>query len=245
MFYGSKTSNRRPSAPASFAFASPQPRSIAPISISVKVTTRRHRARLRSWASNARALSRRPDPKSAGESVLVHGGGSGVGTAVTTLCKLAGLRVLVTAGSKEKCDRCLEHGADVAIDYTREDFAERAAGVNVILDHIGAKYLLRDLRALAIDGRVVIIGALGGDRMANVDVGAVMSKRQQIIGSMLRSRSAESKASIVAHFIARFGADLDAGRIQPVIDRVFPIEQVAEAHRAMKGDHFGKIVLKV
>ncbi|MGZ7042346.1 MAG: NAD(P)H-quinone oxidoreductase [Thermoanaerobaculia bacterium] len=181
----------------------------------------------------------------AGESILIHGGGSGVGTAATTLCKLAGLLVIVTAGSKEKCDRCLAHGADVAINYTQEDFSERAAGVNIVLDHLGANYLIRDLRALAVDGRVVLIGSMGGDRMANLDVGAILMKRQQIIGSTLRSRSAESKASIVAHFLARFGGDLEEGRIKPVIDRVLPIEQVADAHRAMKGDHFGKIVLKM
>jgi putative PIG3 family NAD(P)H quinone oxidoreductase len=181
----------------------------------------------------------------AGESALIHGGGSGVGTSATTLCKLAGLRVIVTAGSKEKCERCLAHGADVAIDYTREDFSERASGVNIVLDHLGANYLIRDLRALAIDGRVVIIGSMGGDRMATLDVGAILMKRQQIIGSTLRSRSVESKASIVAHFLARFGSDLEAGRIRPVIDRVLPLEQVADAHRAMKGDHFGKIVLKI
>ena len=96
-----------------------------------------------------------------GESALIHGGGSGVGTAATTLCKLAGVRVLITAGSPEKCARCLEHGADVAIDYRAEDFVEKARGVNVILDHIGAPYLPRDLEALATDGRIVIIGSMG------------------------------------------------------------------------------------
>jgi putative PIG3 family NAD(P)H quinone oxidoreductase len=180
-----------------------------------------------------------------GESVLIHGGGSGVGTAATTLSKLAGLRVYVTAGSQEKCRRCLEHGADVAIDYTKEDFVQRAGGVNVILDHIGARYLIRDLRALSAGGRVIIIGSMGGERMADIDVSALLTKRQQIIGSTLRSRPAEEKAGIVSHFLARFGEDLDAGRVRPVIDRVFPLEQVQEAHRAMKADHFGKIVLKV
>ena len=180
-----------------------------------------------------------------GESVLIHGGGSGVGTAATTLCKLAGIRVYVTAGSEEKCQRCLAHGADVAIDYAKEDFVDRVNGVDIVLDHIGARYLVRDLRTLNVGGRVVIIGSMGGDRMVNLDVTALLGKRQQIIGSTLRARPVAEKAAIVAHFLARFGEDLEAGRIKPVIDRVLPLEDVAGAHRAMKADHFGKIVLKL
>jgi putative PIG3 family NAD(P)H quinone oxidoreductase len=176
-----------------------------------------------------------------GETLLVHGGGSGIGTAATTLAKLAGLRVIVTAGSDEKCKRCLEHGADVAINYRTEDFVERARGTNIILDHIGAQYLPRDLQALSIDGRVVIIGSMGGQRTAEIDVDSLLGKRQQIIGSTLRARSNEEKASIVSSFLEQFGGDLTAGRIRPVIDSIYPLEQVAEAHRRMKGDHFGKI----
>ena len=181
----------------------------------------------------------------AGETLLVHGGGSGVGTAATTLAKLAGMRVIVTAGSREKCERCLAHGADVAINYNEEDFVERARGANVILDHIGARYLARDLECLAVGGRVVIIGSMGGPGTIDLNVGAVLSKRQQIIGSTLRSRSTEEKAGIVASFIGRFGDDLRAGRIRPVIDRIFPLDDVADAHRAMTEDHFGKIALRV
>jgi putative PIG3 family NAD(P)H quinone oxidoreductase len=181
----------------------------------------------------------------AGETLLVHGGGSGVGTAATTLATLAGLRVIVTAGSREKCDRCLAHGADVAINYNEEDFAERARGANVILDHIGARYLARDLECLAVGGRVVIIGSMGGPGTIELNVGALLSKRQQIIGSTLRARSNEEKAAVVVSFLARFGDDLRAGRIHPVIDRVFPLAEAAAAHRAMKEDHFGKIVLRV
>jgi putative PIG3 family NAD(P)H quinone oxidoreductase len=179
------------------------------------------------------------------ETLLAHGGGSGVGTAATTLGKLAGLRVVVTAGSDDKCRRCLEHGADEAINYRTEDFAKRAKGADIILDHIGAQYLPRNLEALALSGRVVIIGTMGGQRTAEIDVVSLLSKRQQIIGSMLRSRSKEEKASIVNAFLKRFGDDLRAGRVRPVIDRVYPLEEVAEAHRRMKGDHFGKIVLRV
>lgn len=181
-----------------------------------------------------------------GESVLIHGGGSGIGTAATTLCKLAGMRVLVTAGSDEKCARCLEHGADVAINYKSEDFAEKAKGVDVILDHIGAPYLPRDLKALATGGRVVLIGSMGGSRTAEIDVTSLLGKRQQIIGSTLRARPAHEKAALVAAFIERFGDELRDGRIRPVISDVMPIERVADAHRMMKSsEHFGKIVLRV
>jgi len=176
----------------------------------------------------------------AGETLLVHGGGSGVGTAATTLAKLAGLRVIVTAGSQEKCERCLAHGADAAINYNEEDYVERARGADIILDHIGARYLPRDLEALAPGGRVVIIGSMGGAARAEIDVSKLLGKRQQIIGSTLRARPNEEKAAIVAAFVARFG-----GRVRPVIDRVYPLEQAAEAHRRMaSNENFGKIVLR-
>jgi tumor protein p53-inducible protein 3 len=179
-----------------------------------------------------------------GESALIHGGGSGIGTAATTLLKLAGVRVVVTAGSDDKCKACIAHGADVAINYRTEDWVERAGGVDVILDHIGAPYLPRDLAALNRDGRIVIIGSMGGEAKAEIDVSALLSKRQQIIGSTLRARTAAQKAAIVASFLERFGAELEAGRIHPVIDRVMPIDEVAEAHRRMeRSDNFGKIVL--
>ena len=176
-----------------------------------------------------------------GESVLIHGGGSGVGTAGTTMAKLAGARVLVTAGSEEKCARCLEHGADVAINYREEDFVEKARGVNVILDHIGAKYLARDLEAFAMDGRIVIIGSMGGERTAEIDVTKILGKRVQVIGYTLRARSVAEKASIVSAFVERF-----ASRVKPVVHAVLPWERVEEAHAMMKkSEHFGKIVLGV
>lgn len=181
-----------------------------------------------------------------GETALIHGGGSGVSTAATTLCKLAGARVIVTAGSPEKCAQCIEHGADLAIDYRREDFVERARGANVILDHLGASYLPRNLEALAFGGRVVIIGSMGGQRTAEIDVSALLMKRQQIIGSTLRARPVEEKAAIAGAFIERFGADLEAGRIRPVIHEVMPLARAADAHRLMRAsEHFGKIVLTV
>ena len=181
-----------------------------------------------------------------GETALIHGGGSGVGTAATTLCRLAGVRVIVTAGSDEKCARCIEHGADLAINYRTEDFVEKARGVNVILDHIGARYLPRDLDALAMDGRIVIIGSMGGQREATIDVAKLLGKRAQITGSTLRSRFVEEKAEIVSAFLARFGADLEDGRIRPVIHSVLPLERWKDAHQLMESsEHFGKIVLRV
>ncbi|MBX3027988.1 NAD(P)H-quinone oxidoreductase [bacterium] len=186
-----------------------------------------------------------------GGSVLVHGGGSGVGTAAITLCRVAGVRILVTAGSEEKCERCLAHGADAAINYRRGDFAPAVRdatggrGVDVVLDAIGGRYLESNLAALAIGGRLVVIGLMGGAR-GELDLAGLMVKRQQIIGSTLRTRPAAEKAAIVQAFVARFGAALAAGRIRPVIDRVLPLEHAAEAHRIMKAsEHFGKIALRV
>ena len=178
-----------------------------------------------------------------GETLLVHGGGSGVGTAATTLGKLTGLRVVVTAGSADKCALCLQHGADEAIDYKKEDFAQRVKDVDVVLDHIGARYLAKDLQVMRMGGRAVIIGSMGGEKKAEIDVSAMLMKRQQIIGSTLRGRTKEEKARIIEAFMARFGEDLRNGRIRPVIDSVIPIQRVAEAHRRMDEDHFGKIVL--
>jgi tumor protein p53-inducible protein 3 len=180
-----------------------------------------------------------------GESILIHGGGSGIGTAATTLCKLNDMRVIVTAGSDEKCAQCIRHGADVAINYRTEDFVEKAKDVDIVLDHIGAKYLARDLDALGLGGRVVIIGSMGGEKTATIDVTRLLGKRQQIIGSALRARPAEEKAAIVAAFVDRFGTAMSEGRIKPVIDRVYELHEVEEAHGRVTGDHFGKVVLRV
>jgi tumor protein p53-inducible protein 3 len=182
-----------------------------------------------------------------GEVVLIHGGSSGVGTAGTTLAKLAKLRVIVTAGSDSRCARCREHGADVAINYRHEDFVERVRqSVDIVIDHIGARYLTRDLQVLRTGGRVVMIGSMGGDRYSQVDVASLLANRQQIIGSTLRNRPAHEKAEIVRGFLERFGEDLAGGRIRPVIHSAMPLEEVAEAHRLMRtGEHFGKIVLRV
>ena len=184
-------------------------------------------------------------------SALVHGGGSGVGTASIQLVKAAGARVLITAGSEDKCARCLELGADVAIDYRKENFAERVReatggrGVDVVLDSIGAAYLEGNLGSLAIGGRLVLIGLMGGAKV-EVNLAVLLAKRLHVVGSTLRTRSVEEKAVITASFERRFGADLASGRVRPIVDRVVPLEQVADAHRAMKAsEHFGKIVLRV
>ncbi|MBI2964123.1 MAG: NAD(P)H-quinone oxidoreductase [Deltaproteobacteria bacterium] len=189
------------------------------------------------------------DPPPAG-AVLVHGGGSGVGTAAISLCREAGLRVLVTAGSDEKCRRCLAHGADAAINYRSGDFAapvrDRTGGrgVAVVLDSIGGRYLAQNLSVLAPNGRLVVIGLIGGAR-GEIDLASLLMKRLQVIGSTLRARSVEEKASIVTAFEARFGAALRTGRLRPVVDRVLPLAEAAEAHRVVQSSvHFGKVALQ-
>lgn len=186
-----------------------------------------------------------------GGTALVHGGGSGVGTAAIQLVKAAGGRILVTAGSDEKCAQCAELGADLAINYRTERFAERVReatggrGADVVLDSIGAPYLEGNLAALATGGRLVLIGLMGGAK-AEINLAALLARRVSVIGSTLRARPVEEKAAIVAGFERRFGADLAAGRIRPIVDRVLPLDRAADAHRAMKAsEHFGKIVLRV
>jgi putative PIG3 family NAD(P)H quinone oxidoreductase len=190
------------------------------------------------------------DPSPEG-SVLVHGGGSGVGTAAITLCREAGLRVIVTAGSDEKCRRCREHGADVAINYRNGDFAAAVReatggrGVNLVLDSIGGRYLAANLSVLAVGGTLVIIGLIGGAR-GEIDLAALLMKRLRVIGSTLRGRPVAEKASIVRAFEGRFGAALQAGRLHPVVDRVLPLADAAEAHRVVQSSvHFGKVALQV
>lgn len=186
-----------------------------------------------------------------GGTALVHGGGSGVGTAAITLLKRAGVRVLVTAGSEEKCQRCLTLGADAAVNYRTEDFPTRVreltqgTGVDVVLDHVGARYLSGNLECLGNDGRLVVIGLLGGAK-AEINLALLLVKRLHLIGSTLRTRSPQDKARIVQDFLDRFGNDFRLGLIRPVIDRVFSLEEVAEAHRIVAASrHFGKVVLRV
>jgi putative PIG3 family NAD(P)H quinone oxidoreductase len=186
-----------------------------------------------------------------GGSVLVHGGGSGIGTASIQLAKLAGATVVATAGSDAKCQRCRELGADVAVNYREGDFVAAAQqatggrGVDVVLDSIGAPYLERNLSALAVGGRLVLIGLMGGAK-AELNLAALLARRLSVIGSTLRARPVEEKAELVAAFLARFGDALEKGALAPVVDRVLPLASAAEAHRVMKAsEHFGKIALRV
>jgi len=183
--------------------------------------------------------------------LLVHGGGSGIGTTAIDLVRRAGGHVVATAGSDEKCGRCRALGADAVANYRSEDWVETARrasggrGVDVVLDSIGGPYLDGNLRALADDGALVLIGLMGGAK-AEIPLGALLARRLRVIGSTLRTRSAARKAAIVSGFRTRFGADFDAGRIRPVVDRVFPLAEAPEAHRLLKAStHFGKVVLRI
>lgn len=184
-------------------------------------------------------------------SVLVHGGGSGIGTTTIDLVKRAGGRVIATAGSAEKCRRCLDLGADAVANYKQGDWVEvvHAAtggrGVDVVLDSIGGPYLVGNLKALAVDGALVLIGLMGGAK-SEIPLGTLLMRRLRVIGSTLRTRSAEQKAAIVEGFLERFGADLAAGKIRPVIHQVFDLADAPEAHRMLQAStHFGKLILRV
>lgn len=185
-----------------------------------------------------------------GQAVLVHGGGGGVNTAAIQLCrKLApNGRVMVTA-SAGKIERVRQLGADLVINYQDDDFAEAVRaftakkGADVILDHIGAKYLAPNMKALAVSGTLVIIGVMSGAK-AELNLALMMVKRQRIIGSVLRSRPVQEKQEIVAQFTRTVMPGFSDGSIAPVIYRTFPLDDVAEAHRTMEhSKHFGKIVL--
>lgn len=185
-----------------------------------------------------------------GEAVLLHGGGGGVNTAALQLCKALNpsSKILVTA-SPGKLERVAALGADRVIDYRNEDFAAAALdftggrGVDVILDHIGAAYFEPNLKALATGGRLAVIATLGG-RTASLDLGRLLVKRHTVFGSVLRPRTVAEKTAIIAAFDRAVTPLFAAGRIAPLIDAVYPIEAVAEAHRRMEASgHFGKLVL--
>ena len=185
----------------------------------------------------------------AGETVLVHGGASGVGTAAIQLARRAGATVCVTARSAAKLAACRELGAQVTANHASEDWvqviAAAAGGMDVILDCVGADYLARNLRLLRPRGRLVCIATLGGN-VAELRIGDLMRKRQRIIGSVLRSRNAEEKAAISAGFQRDFGAAVAARELLPVIHTVLPVQQAEQAH-ALVADYrnIGKVVLKV
>jgi len=186
----------------------------------------------------------------AGQTLLVHGGGSGIGTMAIQLGKRAGARVAVTAGSRQKLDVCRDLGADIMINYREEDFVDRlmaatdGRGADVILDIVGAAYLARNIAALAPDGRIANIGMQQG-RRAELDFGALMAKRGAISSTSLRARPEEEKASIVAAVTENVWPAVAAGLIRPVIDTELPMQQAAQAHRIMADStHTGKIVLR-
>jgi putative PIG3 family NAD(P)H quinone oxidoreductase len=186
-----------------------------------------------------------------GEMVLVHGGTSGIGTMAIALCRLFRVAVVVTCGSYDKCRRAMELGAIHAINYNEDDFVEEVrritggSGVDIVLDMVGGDYLIRNIECLAEEGRHVSIAVQRG-ATAEINIARLMTRRLTLTGSTLRPRSIAFK-SMVAEEIARTVWPAAAeGRLRPVIDSVFPLDQAAEAHRRMEsGDHVGKIVLEI
>ena len=188
----------------------------------------------------------------AGETLLIHGGSSGIGTMAIQLAKALGSKVMVTVGSREKADACLKLGADHAINYKTEDFVEAVkkatggAGANVILDMVGGDYIERNYEAAAVEGRIVQIAFLAGTPKASANFAKLMVKRLHHTGSTLRPRSNAYKAAMVAAIEAKVIPLLREGRVKPLMDSTFPFEKAADAHRRMEtSEHIGKIVLAV
>ncbi|WP_329384799.1 NAD(P)H-quinone oxidoreductase [Streptomyces sp. NBC_01716] len=184
-----------------------------------------------------------------GETLLAHGGASGIGTMAIQLAKSVGARVAVTAGGPEKLARCAELGADILIDYREQDFVDElrkatdGAGADVILDIVGAKYLGRNVKALAVNGRLAVIGLQGGLK-GELNLAALLGKRAAITATSLRGRPAGEKASIIAAVREHVWPLIGAGQVRPIVDRTFPLSEAAKAHYALEsGDHVGKILL--
>ena len=187
----------------------------------------------------------------AGESILIHGGSSGIGTTAIQLAHAFGARVLTTAGSDEKCSACRSLGAEVAINYRSADFVAavrdvtNGRGADLVLDMVGGDYLQRNLDCLAMDGRLVQIGMLGGLK-AQVNMGPVLQRRLWITGSTLRARSVAEKAAIAQAVHQKVWPLLEAGKVRVLIHATYPLAQAAEAHRVMESsEHIGKLVLTV
>ena len=184
----------------------------------------------------------------AGETVLIHAGASGVGTAGIQMARQTGARVLVTVGSQEKAARTEALGAEAAINYKTADFAERVleltdGGVDLVQDFIGAAYWQNNLKCLKTAGRLVLVGLMGGAKV-EADLGLIMRKRLQVIGSVMRSQPLENKIAITERFRSRWLPDLENGRLQPLIDNSFPLADAAEAHQYMEENrNVGKIML--
>lgn len=186
-----------------------------------------------------------------GETVLIHGGTSGIGTTAIQLARAFGAEVYATAGSSEKCEACEKLGAKRAINYRSEDFAEvikaeTGQGVDIILDMIGAAYFERNLASLAKDGCLSIIAFLGGAVAERVNLSPIMVKRLTVTGSTMRPRTAEEKRAIRDDLLAEVWPLLEAGAVAPVIHKVFAFEEVVAAHRLLEeGSHIGKIMLRL
>ncbi|MBJ6639502.1 NAD(P)H-quinone oxidoreductase [Streptomyces sp. DHE7-1] len=183
------------------------------------------------------------------ETLLVHGGSSGIGTMAVQLAKALGARVAVTAGTKEKLDYCARLGADILINYREQDFvaeikqATDGAGADVILDNMGAKYLNRNVQALAVNGRLAIIGMQGGVK-GELNIGTLLSKRAAISATSLRARPLSEKTAIVAAVREHVWPLLAGGHVRPVVDRELPMPEAAEAHRVVEeSGHIGKVLL--
>jgi putative PIG3 family NAD(P)H quinone oxidoreductase len=196
------------------------------------------------WSNVFMAAGLRP-----GETLLVHGGASGIGTMAIQLAKHVGARVAVTAGSVEKLERCRELGAEILVNYRDDDFvaavrdATEGRGADVVLDNMGAKYLARNLDVLAPNGRLVIVGMQGGTK-AELDLGLLMRKRGAVISTSLRGRPADEKAAIVASGREHVWPLIAAGYVRPIIDRQIAMAEAAEAHRVVEAsDHVGKVLL--
>jgi len=188
----------------------------------------------------------------AGESALVHGGSSGIGTTAIQLATQRGARVFATAGSDEKCRACEQLGATRAINYRVHDFVDAirdltgGRGVDLVLDIVGGSYVARNLAVLGMDGRLVQIGLMEGEAIAAVDFRRVLGRRLTITGSTLRPRSVEEKGRIAAALRREVWPLLEAGAVRPIVDRTFPLAQAGDAHRVMEsGNYVGKIVLMI
>jgi len=183
-----------------------------------------------------------------GETLLVHGGSSGIGTTAIQLVKLFGATIFVTAGSDEKCDFCLKLGADAAFNYRTSDFLEEISkqekkGIDVILDMVGGEYFTKNVKLLATEGRLVQIALQQGYR-AELDLRALLMKRVCLTGSTLRPRTVNQKAEIALELEEKVWPHLASGKIKPVIHTTFPLADASEAHRLMEeGSHIGKILL--
>ena len=182
----------------------------------------------------------------------MHGGTSGIGVTALQLAREFGARVYATAGSDDKCAACVALGADAAINYRREDFAERIAeltgksGVQVVIDIVGAPYFERNLRCLGMDGRLVQVATMQGSKVAELDLLRVMQRRLVITGSTMRPRSTAEKGALAQALRERVWPVLGSGRCGPVVHATFPLAEAAAAHRLMESStHIGKIMLEV